>query len=429
VVMLTGLQSKEARIKSIETGAEDFLQKMQNQEEVSARVRMLLHVKFLYERQIHSFNHITNLTSFGENIIRRFDPLCFDFMENIDGIVRQIIRKTADMVERPQLMIVGIHVIGASWHWHHYEYVFNELIRMLVPFTINIAANGDSKLTKMIYFNEHDHPKPKLFSHLKKFQTINIHINNAVCYLSDELCIFAVNYGRNVTKYDAAVLESMVVQSQFLRSLAKQIQEVEDALSYTVRALARAAEANDDDPGNHVLRVGKYCAALAERLGMGKDFTAAIKLQATLHDVGKIYTSPSILRKVGKLSKEEWLEIKKHPVFGAKIIGAHPRLLMAQSIALNHHERWDGSGYPRGLKSEAIPIEARIANLADQYDALRNSRGHKPAYDHDTTCRILNQGDGRTLPQHFDPQVLRAFREVAFLFAEIYNKSIALSSP
>ncbi|MCX7635022.1 MAG: HD domain-containing protein, partial [Syntrophales bacterium] len=120
-------------------------------------------------------------------------------------------------------------------------------------------------------------------------------------------------------------------------------------------------------------------------------------------------------------TKEEWIEIKKHPVYGAKIIGSHPRLVMAQSIALNHHERWDGSGYPRGLKGEVIPIEARIAILADQYDALRTSRGHKPAFGHEETVRVLIQGDGRTMPQHFDPQVLRAFRETAFLFAEIYE--------
>ncbi len=426
VVMLSGLHSKEARIKSIEAGAEDFLQKMQNQEEVSARVRMLLHVKSLNERLINSFNNIANLTSFGENIIRHFDPLRFDFMENIDSIVRQIIRRTADMIDKPLLIIVGIKMGDTPWQWHHYEYVFTELIRMSVPFYIDtdMAILPDRKLPKMIHFNEHDYPKPPIHDELKKLQTINVHIGNAVCYLSGELCIFAVNYGRAVTQYDAAVLENMVVQSQFLRSLAAQIQEVEDAFNYAVRALARAAEANDEDQGKHILRVGEYCAVLAERLGLGKEFTAAIKIQATLHDVGKIFTPPDILRKPGKLTSEEWIEIKKHPVYGAKIIGDHPRLVMAQSIALNHHERWDGSGYPRGLKGPAIPIEARIANLADQYDALRNARGHKPAHDHSTVCRILNQGDGRTLPQHFDPQVLKAFREADFLFANIYKEII-----
>jgi len=94
---------------------------------------------------------------------------------------------------------------------------------------------------------------------------------------------------------------------------------------------------------------------------------------------------------------------------------------MARSIALSHHERWDGTGYPQGLAGEAIPVEGRILVVADQYDALRNPRVYKPALDHDTTCRILVEGDGRTMPHHFDPAVHAAFRRNAARFEEIYE--------
>jgi HD-GYP domain-containing protein (c-di-GMP phosphodiesterase class II) len=214
------------------------------------------------------------------------------------------------------------------------------------------------------------------------------------------------------------------MQSLFLKSLSGQIRETESAFEYTVYGLARASEANDEDTGNHILRVGDYSAVIAEGLGMPEKFVGAMRVQATLHDVGKIHVHPDILKKPGKLTPEEWVAMKKHTVYGSMIIGNHPRLITANKIAASHHERWDGSGYPQGLKGEQIHIEGRILNIADQYDALRNKRSYKPAFDHATTYRIIVDGDGRTLPAHFDPEVLRMFKKLHRRFEEIYEKSI-----
>jgi len=198
--------------------------------------------------------------------------------------------------------------------------------------------------------------------------------------------------------------------------------EYENAFEYLILALARAAEANDIDTGNHILRVGEYAAMMARELGQSEKFVEQIRTQATLHDVGKVHIPSHILKKPGRLSDEEMTEMKQHTSFGAMIIGDHPHLEFGRRIALCHHERWDGTGYPKGLKGEEIPLEARIVAICDCYDALRNSRVYKPNYDHDGALGIITKGDDRMKPEHFDPAVLAAFVKLAPEFDALYGK-------
>ncbi|KIH77229.1 putative two-component system response regulator [Geoalkalibacter ferrihydriticus] len=204
--------------------------------------------------------------------------------------------------------------------------------------------------------------------------------------------------------------------------LAQQIRDNGEAFSYTIYALARAAEANDEDTGNHVLRVGEFSAIIASQLGLDDTFVQDIHLQAILHDVGKIHSHPDIFKKPGKLTDEEFTKMKEHTYSGTMIIGTNEKLRVGRNIALTHHEKWDGSGYPRGLVGEQIPIEGRITAIADIYDALRSARSYKAPFDHVTAYKIITEGDGRTMPEHFDPAVLQAFRETGDQFEETYER-------
>ncbi|OGT88643.1 MAG: two-component system response regulator [Gammaproteobacteria bacterium RIFOXYA12_FULL_61_12] len=192
----------------------------------------------------------------------------------------------------------------------------------------------------------------------------------------------------------------------------------------TIFALARAAEFHDEDTGLHVKRVSHYSAMLAERLGMDAGFRDAIFYASPMHDLGKIGIPDAVMLKPSGLDDEEWRVMKRHPELGAQILGTiseSPYMLMGIDIALGHHERWDGSGYPSGRCGGEIPLAARIMALGDVYDALRAKRPYKPPFTHERAVETITQGDGRTVPAHFDPAVLAAFRDCAGGFREIFS--------
>lgn len=185
----------------------------------------------------------------------------------------------------------------------------------------------------------------------------------------------------------------------------------------TLLRLAAATELKDDDTGVHIVRMGHYAALIAAAYGMKPDYCENILYAARMHDIGKIGIPDAILKKPGPLTDEEWVVMKTHPEIGAALLGDSevPLFQMASQIALSHHEKFDGSGYPAGLHGSDIPLSGRIVAVADYFDALTMDRCYRPALPMEKALNILRTNAGI----HFDPTVVQAFFEAKHKILDI----------
>lgn len=209
-----------------------------------------------------------------------------------------------------------------------------------------------------------------------------------------------------------------------------QVREISSAQLAAIFAMSKLAESRDNETGAHLERMREYCKMLAQQMSrleryrrlIDDDFIEAIYAASPLHDIGKVGIPDHILLKAGKLDLAEWEIMKTHAIIGGSTLRAvdeqHPGnilIRMGIDIAEGHHEKWDGSGYPQGLRGESIPIAARILALGDVYDALTSKRCYKQAFSHEDARLIIEQGSGR----HFDPEVVQAFLGVEPEFIRI----------
>jgi putative two-component system response regulator len=211
-----------------------------------------------------------------------------------------------------------------------------------------------------------------------------------------------------------------------LESLRESDEKLRDSYQETIFRLTVVAEYKDQQTAAHIKRVGEYCSLIAEQLGWSDDDINTIRYASPLHDIGKTGIPTDILLKTSKLNYQEFELMKTHTVIGADILkySQSKFLKMGEKIALTHHESWDGSGYPNGLKGEKINIEGRIMKLADIYDSLRSERPYKPPFDHGKAFKIISEGDGRTKISHFDPRVLEIFKDNNDKFDNIFKTEV-----
>jgi putative two-component system response regulator len=210
-------------------------------------------------------------------------------------------------------------------------------------------------------------------------------------------------------------------QNKLLEDKVKErTQELYDTQLDVIQRLARAIEYRDSETGLHIVRMSHYASCLAAKAGLSLSDCELILTASPLHDIGKIGIPDSILRKPGRLTPEEWAIMKTHTTIGGELLSGSKSkfLMMAKEIALTHHERWDGSGYPQGLKGEEIPMVGRICGLSDVFDALLSQRPYKRAWGFDETLEEIKKGSGF----HFDPKLVDSFLDILPQVMQIREK-------
>ena len=240
----------------------------------------------------------------------------------------------------------------------------------------------------------------------------------------------------------------MIVEKKELNQYRKELEDSNENLVYmvgqqadeirytqqiSIETIANMVESYDDDTGTHVKRIQNYSACLIKQLSLvedfEKDFISALPFASILHDIGKLMVPKDILMKPAKLTDEEFTIIKRHAKLGGEVLkkanltfrnnfGKDSYLKIASDIAMYHHEKWDGTGYPDQLAKSDIPVAARIVSIADVYDALRSKRVYKDRFSHKESIKIITQESGKS----FDPQLVEIFLEMNEDFQKIFNE-------
>jgi putative two-component system response regulator len=214
------------------------------------------------------------------------------------------------------------------------------------------------------------------------------------------------------------ILEEKVTQRT--QQLENAVLRIQESSLETIHILSKAAEYRDENTASHIYRMTDYSVAIARNIGLSEKIVESILYAAPLHDVGKIGIPDNILLKPGKLTADEFNTMKQHTLIGAGILENSKTgfIRLGETIALTHHEWWNGKGYPRGLKEREIPLEVRIITVADVFDALTTKRPYKEAFPLDFSFRIISENRGR----QFDPDVVDAFFSIQSEILKIYEK-------
>ena len=260
---------------------------------------------------------------------------------------------------------------------------------------------------------------------LKDQATVEVFPDDGICLsLGSLICVSNEMRAEEALLNDHSTLRQHRVETD--RRLKDTESELRHAQREIIARLAKATEFRDQTTGAHITKMSHYCATIGQAIGVKPELNELLFHAAPMHDVGKIGIADSILKKPGRLTPEEFKAMQMHTHIGAELLSGHQSQLLkvAKHIALTHHERWDGTGYPRGLKQREIPLPGRIAALCDVFDALTSPRPYKEAWPFERAVREIWCGKGR----HFDPRLVDAFMKHLPAIRQIFNRQMPLST-
>jgi len=416
VVMVTALDQIEDKVKGIEAGADDFLTKPVNRHELIARSRALIKTKRLNDQVLNLQSVVTSL----------FEITTFEKQFSDRQVLFQEFSVRAAKLAQAKTVAI------TTWNDKHISveasYNLGDEIFQQTQNDGKSAVKHVMESGQMLIVNSFDE------EHLEEFGLYSgyigiplisfggktfgaLHAFGVSDKLSQEplrmliLVAQRLGYELQLKDYNTKLEDEVNKRTAELRSVLVDLKtanlDLSMAQAETIFRLAKAAEYRDEDTAAHLHRMSNYAYVIAQQMGMDEDFCKELRLAATMHDVGKIGTPDAILLKHGKLTSKEYEIMKEHTLIGAKILGGSSSqvLRMSEVIALCHHEKYNGEGYPRQLIEMNIPIEARIVAIADVFDALISKRVYKRAFTIEESLTILKRDSG----SHFDPNVYNAF--------------------
>ncbi len=372
--------------------------------------------KKLQDSLKHTLFQLNQLTSLLNDNLNHYDPTQFDMFQTFQTMLKQVALASNQSIDVPNYVFCTFSEANRPVIGQIYRLKKDQVMSLTDAFELESTgyAYAISKGKTDVFFEKWQPQQQSLEAFQQQFNPIvRQHVGEIkgyVTYQSGSVSVIGFFKTEQFDQQFNDILKQIALFGHFFHRISQESIAIYEQFAYSLKALARASEANDEDTGQHIIRINEYAYALAVALGQPKAFCDEIRLTAMMHDVGKIHLDPAILKKPGALTDAERTEMMQHPLYGAKILGQSDKMKMAREIALYHHEKFDGSGYPNGLAGHDIPLAARIVSLVDVYDALRQKRVYKPAFDHETAYRILTEGDGRTRVEEFDPEVMAAFK-------------------